>query len=130
MASRYYRLMDLRKLTASASQARDQYVDAGAYRTLEVDARVPSAGSAGNLLFQHAAVPEEDAFRTLTRFSWSCSIPDEGVVGQEGTFSATGCHAERGGCFPVTTSEGESGHASGRPAGRDDLMPEREERGG
>lgn len=75
MASRYYRLMDLRKRSASASQSRDPSVEAGAYRTLEVDVRVPSAGSAGKLLLPHAAVPEEDACRTLLTFPLSGGTP-------------------------------------------------------
>ena len=56
MASRYHRLLDLRKLAANMVQSRDQVFDAGAYRVLEIDCRVPVLGSAGTVKVQHAAV--------------------------------------------------------------------------
>ncbi len=70
MASRYWRVLDVRKLTASLEQPRDQYIDAGAFAHLEVDVRVVVAGTAGNIKLQHAAVNEPDAFRDLATMSW------------------------------------------------------------
>ncbi len=70
MASRYWRILDLRKLTPSLEQPRDQYIDAGAFTHLEVDVRVVVAGTAGNLKLQHAAVNEPDAFRDITTLAW------------------------------------------------------------
>jgi hypothetical protein len=64
-SSLYRRLLDLRTLLASEKQSMDDVLDAGAYRVLEIQHRVPKAGTAGNLQLQHAAVLSEDSFQNL-----------------------------------------------------------------
>ena len=84
MASQYKRILDPRVLTADMTQPATDIWDAGAYRTLEVQARVVKAGTAGYLKIQHAAVNEEDAFRDLTGGNVGLSAVDNIY------FSATG----------------------------------------
>jgi hypothetical protein len=66
MASQYIRILDTRALTANASSPREQVVDLGAYRVLEVMIRVVKAGTGTDptavVKLQHAPVNEDDAF--------------------------------------------------------------------
>lgn len=73
MASMYVRLLDPQALSASKESPREQVIDFGAYKQLNVDVRVIKAGTgtaAGTIKLQHAAVNEPDAFRNLTNASW------------------------------------------------------------
>jgi len=62
MSSSQWRQLPITTLTASQKQVSSEVVDAGAYTTLEIQARVLKAGGAGNMSLEHAAVNEPDAF--------------------------------------------------------------------
>ncbi len=71
MSSSQWRQLPITTLTASQKQVSSEVVDAGAYTTLEIQARVLKAGGAGNMSLEHAAVNEPDAFTALTGASWA-----------------------------------------------------------
>ena len=71
MASEYTRLMDLSNLAASMVQDRNEVFDAGAYTSLFAHCRIAKAGTAGNVLLQHAMVNESDAYINLTGVTWA-----------------------------------------------------------
>lgn len=71
MASTAHRILAYQTLQASQVQARDEVLDAGAYRVLQIQARVLVAGTGGNVTLQHAAVNEPDAFQDLSGASWA-----------------------------------------------------------
>lgn len=80
MASLYHRLLPITSLTASQVQTRDEVLDIGAYRVLEIQVRVISAGTAGNLKLQHAAVNEPDAFKDLSGASFALTPASNQVM--------------------------------------------------
>ena len=69
MASEYRRLLDPSTAKATVFQELREAWDAGAYRVLEVHVRVLKAGTGGNIILQHAAVNEEDAYLDLANAS-------------------------------------------------------------
>ena len=71
MASQYFRLMDPTSLVASTDQDLRNAIDVGAFNKLEIDCRILKSGSAGNLILEHAAVLEENAFRALATATWA-----------------------------------------------------------
>lgn len=73
MASQSVRILDAQTLSASKSSPREQVLDLGAYKQLNVHGRILKAGSAGTLVLQHAAVNEDDAFVDLPDMSWDVS---------------------------------------------------------
>ena len=73
MASMYRRLMDPETLAASETQKLSEAMDVGACSRLEIQARILKAGSAGNMILQHAAVNEESAYVALTGATWPCN---------------------------------------------------------
>jgi len=69
MASAYTRLLRARPLTSATTPDTSEAFDAGGYRVLCIQTRVLSAGSAGTLKLQHAAVNEDSAYKDLTTFT-------------------------------------------------------------
>jgi hypothetical protein len=65
MASQSRRILDSRTMAASEKQPAAEVADFGAYRVLEMQIRVPKAGTGGNLQLQHAAVNSEDSWQNL-----------------------------------------------------------------
>jgi hypothetical protein len=57
--------MDMRGLTASLTQPREQVLDLGAFRILVLDPRIITLGAGGNIIVETASVNEEGAFRTI-----------------------------------------------------------------
>lgn len=80
MASMYQRILDPRALTPNDTTQREEVLDAGAYNTLQAQMRVLSAGSAGNLKLQHAAVNEPDAFIDIGGASVSLASTSNSLV--------------------------------------------------
>ena len=63
MASQYFRLMDATTLFPSTDQDLRTALDLGAFTRLEIDARFLKSGTAGNLILEHSATLEDNAFR-------------------------------------------------------------------
>jgi len=61
----YHRLQEPNALGPNQRSERDQVYDAGAFPKLQAQLRVVSAGTAGNIVLQHAAVMEPDAFTDI-----------------------------------------------------------------
>ena len=66
MASEYDRRLDARELSGSEDQSVTEAWDAGQYNKLQVNFSVLTAGSAGTLKLQHAAVNEDKAYEDLS----------------------------------------------------------------
>lgn len=70
MAGKYVRLLDAQVIGANEKQARDQVLDLGGYKQLNIQARILKAGTLGSVFIEDAAVNEEAAFtRTIASFS-------------------------------------------------------------
>ncbi len=65
MASQYYRLLDAIALGTNDKSDREDIFDAGAYKNLEVQARVIKAGAAGSIQLEHSAVKESGSWLAL-----------------------------------------------------------------
>lgn len=65
MASEYRRLLDPGTAKPDVFQELREAWEAGAFRVLEVHVRVLKAGTGGNIILQHAAVNEDDAYLDL-----------------------------------------------------------------
>jgi hypothetical protein len=65
MASMYFRLMDAKTLSADDEGARADVLDAGAFKTLELEIRVIKTGTDGEFKLRHAATLESDAWLGL-----------------------------------------------------------------
>ena len=65
MASQYYRMLDAVELGTDDKTDRADIFDAGAFNTLQIQARVLKAGASGTIEVQHAAVKEVGAWRAL-----------------------------------------------------------------
>jgi hypothetical protein len=82
MAGKYVRLMEPRSLVANEKQPRDQWLDLGAYKELNIHARLLKAGTAGNVLIQDSAVPEDDGFvRTIATISCQANTNPVTITG-------------------------------------------------
>lgn len=64
--------------------------DLGAFSKLEVQVRIPRAGTAGTLALETAAVNEEGAFRAISGASWNLNATANDHVGITG-FLPMGC---------------------------------------
>lgn len=71
MASTHVRVLHPQTLTASLIPPRHEVVDAGAYKSAEVQFRCLVAGGAGQAKLQHAAVNEPDAFKDISGAAWN-----------------------------------------------------------
>lgn len=70
MAALFKRIMPQQTFSANQRPPRDEVLDLGAYTKIQVQARIVTAGSAGNLILEHAAVNEPDAFKAVSGASW------------------------------------------------------------
>ena len=75
MASIYHRLMPQQAFAANQRPPKDEVLDLGAYRVVQVQTRILTAGGAGNLILEHAAVNEPDAFKPVPSMSWPTVTP-------------------------------------------------------
>lgn len=71
--SMYHRLLDAQSIADNFEQTRDEVLDAGAYRILEVHCRILSTTGTpdGTLKLQTAAVNEPEAWDDIAGASWS-----------------------------------------------------------
>ena len=65
MAALYKRLVDSRIITAKWTLAREEVLDVGAYRKLDVQFRLVKEGTAGTVWLESAPVNEADAWQQL-----------------------------------------------------------------
>lgn len=70
MAGKYVRLLDAQVIAPNEKQPRDQALDLGGYKQLNIQARILKPGTAGTIFVEDAAVNEEAAFsRAIASFS-------------------------------------------------------------
>jgi hypothetical protein len=67
----YFRLQELKSVSATGTQSVIDAQECGQYRTLVTNVRVVTAAASGTLELQHAPVLDDDAFVTLSGTTFS-----------------------------------------------------------